>query len=385
MVKPMCDAEADVVVIGAGPAGSMAAMKTASKGYNIFLVEKDASPGESSVCAGGLAGISAKALNLAENVVEKNITKWVCHFPWQTYILNSPAISFQRTAFNRSLAENAEKSGAKLLTSTLAGNISRSTDKIIIHLKNRTTGKNCKINAKLAIFADGPNTLASRLFEDLGFKATPDNTAHAAIYELGWEHNPLDCFEFFYDAKVAPWGYGWIFPKKNLLNVGVACQMSKMQHNIRTYLDFLVEKHPIASARLRGRAKLRFAADITPLQHANKICGDRVLVVGDAAGMVDPIWGAGIEYALRAGTLAASAAVRALEENEFEKTLRNEFEEKWKSGQGYKQIKRWQRFLRLLLVYSKLDKEAYARLVTLLMIKGRARKSSKSPYICQRP
>lgn len=371
--------EADVVVIGAGPAGSTAAREVSMKGYNVFLIEKDAYPGKNNVCGGCLHRAWVKKLSLPSGIVEKNISKTIYHFPRQTYVKNTPHIIVQRRVFDRFLTEKAVEQGSKLLVSTLALDVTPSRVGIVVSLKNRVTGENLKVKGKLVIFADGPNTLVSKKFKQVGF-GRKERKAFAAIYEIEWRNNPFEHLELFFDTNVSPWGYGWIFPNRDLLNVGVGVLMSKMQSNIKTYLDFLVNKHPIASRKLRGRPKLRFAADIIPAQHAHKIYGDRILVVGDAAGMVDPIWGAGIGYAIRGSMLAAKVAVKALEENTFDETFLSQFKKEWKRGETYKHIRKIQLLSRLFILYSRFDKNAYLRLQTLLAMKGGAYKFSQTDH-----
>lgn len=327
----MCNT--DAVVIGAGPAGSTAATEIAQKGYNVFLIEKDAFPGQTNVCAGGIDKVSVEHLNLPERIIEKNIATSIFYFPGKIYSLPTPSLSVQRNVFDRFLAERAEKCGVKLFTSTKAWDVARKKDEIIVFLRNLIANESYEVKTKLVIFADGPNTLSSKKFKNIGFARKPNNTAFAAIYEIQWENNPYDAFEYFFDTAISPWGYGWIFPKKNLLNVGVMSLLSKTRTNIKTLVDFLVDKHPIASKKLRGKSKLRFAADIIPLQHARKIYTDRVLVVGDAAGMVDPLWGGGIGYAIRGSAVAAMVAVKALEKNRFDENFLSLFEKKWKKKQ----------------------------------------------------
>jgi len=304
--------DADVVIVGAGPAGSTAAAEIARRGHSLFLVEKSAYPGETNVCAGGVDKHSVEHLNLPEGIIEKKIDTVTCYFSTKVFSRPASGLSVQRNIFDRYLAERAEKYGAKLVTSTIAWDITRKKDEIVVFLRNRVTDESYEVKAKLVILADGPSTLSSKKFENIGFIRKPHNMALAAIYEIEWENNPCESFEYFFDTATSPWGYGWIFPKKNLVNVGVMSLMSKTRANIRTLLDFLVDKHPVASKKLHGKPKLRFAADIIPLQHAKKIYTDRVLVVGDAAGMVESIGGGGISYAIRGSTIAAAVAVKAL-------------------------------------------------------------------------
>ena len=372
--------ESDVVVVGAGPAGSAAAREISAEGYNVFLVEKDAYPGENNVCAGCISQPCAESLDLAEEIIEKRISKAVYYFPWKTYVQSILHVTVLRSVFDRFLAEKAVKKGAKLLVSTLAFDVTRSQDEIVVNLKNRVTGEKDKVKAKLAIFADGPTTLASKKFRGIGFQRDQQK-ALAAIYDIEWRNNPFEHLEVFFDRNVSPWGYGWIFPKKDWLNVGVDCSISKMRGNIRTYLDFLVDKHPAASRNLHGRRKLTFAASIIPLAHAKRIYDDRVLVVGDAGGMVDPLWGGGIGYAIKGGMLAAEVALKALKEDCFDETSLSQFQKEWKKGKAYKLIRKVQLALELFNIYSRFDEDAYFRLHHLLALKGRAYKVDKMPTL----
>ncbi len=120
------------------------------------------------------------------------------------------------------------------------------------------------MNSELVVFADGPSSLARGCF-GLGFVRSPDNTAFGAVYEIESRNNPIDYYEYYFGRDVAPYGFGWIFPKKHLLNVGVACLLSKLQRNIRDHLNYFVTQHAIASKRIANRRILRFAAGLIPV------------------------------------------------------------------------------------------------------------------------
>jgi flavin-dependent dehydrogenase len=214
----------------------------------------------------------------------------------------------------------------------------------------------------------------------LGFpRSRPDLTVHSAIYELEWKNNPLNCFEFFFYRQL-PWGYGWVFPKNDVLNVGVGSLISEMRANIKEYLDYFVEKFPLVSRNLRNLKKVRFAADIIPAAHARHIVGDNMMLVGDAAGMVDPISGAGIGRAMEGGSIAGEVASRALRERRFDSSFLKQFERMWKRTQGYKDI-RWDslggRFT--LRYYSKLDKDAFYKFMRLAIWREDAHKIKLTP------
>jgi len=360
--------ECDVAVIGAGPAGSVVAKEISKKGYKVLLIEKDVYPGEKNVCAGGINKDHIKNLNLPNRIIEKEILKSVYHYPWATYNKNISQITVLRRVFDKFLAEKAVEEGTNLLTSTLAFDLAINKKDIEVFIKDRVTGAVNGVKAKIAIFADGPSTLVSRKFKGIGL-GREKMRAFAAIYEIEWRNNPLKSYEFFVHREVSPWGYGWIFPKRDLLNVGVGCLLPKLRKNIRTHLDFLVDEHPVASKRLSGRPKKRFSASIIPFEHADKIHADRIMVVGDAAGMVDPIWGGGIVYGIRGSMLAAKTAVMALEANDFTDTYLSRYEREWENGDTFKHLRKLQLFIRPFLFLSKLDKYAYYKLHRILALK----------------
>jgi digeranylgeranylglycerophospholipid reductase len=364
--------ERGLVVIGAGPGGSSAAKTAAETGQDVLLIEKDRYAGERTVCGGGLEPPFAQRLagRFPSGVVDKYMTDWLIYPPLRHnlpdrtyYASNVLGMSFQRCIFDRFLAEDAARSGADLRVQTVATDVKQNAEGVTVRLRDRQASREYEVRSRLVIFADGPKTLAQKF--GLGFPRTrPDVTAHAAIYELEWKNNPLNCFEFFLDRQI-PWGYGWVFPKKDVLNVGVGCLMSRMTTNIKAYLDYFVEESPFASRNLRSLKKVRFAADIIPVAHASHIVGDNMMVVGDAAGMVDPIWGGGIGHAISGGTIAGEVASRALDENRVDSTFLKQFERKWKRTSEYRDLRLAFLGYRLFLRFSRFDDDAFYKFMKL--------------------
>jgi len=373
--------ETEAVVVGAGPAGSSAARVIAESGHEVLLLEKDRYSGETAVCGGGLAGdFAERALaRLPRTIVEKYITDWLIYMPDKTYHLaNQPGLSVCRREFDRFLAEDAASKGANLRVQTVATNLRREGDRIVINVRDRAVSRQYAVKSKLVVFADGPCTMARML--GLGFpRAKPDITIHAAIYELEWRNNPLNCFEFFFDEKVSPWGYGWVFPKRDFLNVGVGCLISQMKGNIGAYLNYFVEKYERVWGCLRTLRRIRFAADIIPIAHAPRIVGDNAMAVGDAAGMVDPIWGGGIGMAMEGASIAGQVAAAALEEGRFDASFLTQYETRWKKTADYKYLRRAHWAHELFLKYSTFDRHAFLKFMRLALWKGNSRELKLSP------
>ena len=341
---------ADVVVIGSGPAGSSTANIVAGAGYNVLLVEKDEWPGKNNVCGGGMSEQRADKLKLPDKIVEKRIPYEVHYYPWGVYENRERHASILRNKFDRYLAERAEENGSTLLTSTKVVDVKRRDGRIVVYTSNN---KNiATISSDLVIFADGVNTLAKKF--GIGFKRNNNNTALGLVYEIECKENPIDHYEMFYDRNISGWGYGWIFPKKDLMNVGVGCRISNIRGNIKDMMHYFINS-PVVSTKIQGRKILNKKAALIPLAPAREIHDQSMLVVGDAAGMVYPFFGAGIENAIVAGEIAGRVAISALEENDFSKQFLSVYKKQWEKTGNYALMKRQSLMSKFLLPLSNLD------------------------------
>jgi len=326
----------DAVVVGAGPAGTTVGEKIASDGYNVLMIEKDCSPGKNKVCGGAVSKRQFPDIKLPKQVIEKEIHKLTFHFPdEQLEIHNKDGyMILDRGKFDQFLAQKAVKKGAKLMTSTKVQDLIRSDGHINITLKKFPKRKISKVKARLVVFADGVNTLANKKF-GIGFKKSPDYTALAIIYDLHSQNNKLDSLEFFFSEDISPTGYGWIFPRKDSINLGVICLMSKLQHNIRQPLDYL-----LTLRKLRSLEVIRYGARLVPQSIPKRIHGDSILVVGDAAGTAESFSGSGITNAIVNGKVAAKIAVEALESKKLTANFMSRYENSWKETPNYKNMLR---------------------------------------------
>ena len=355
---------ADVAVIGGGPAGARTAERIASLGYDTLIIEKDAYAGETNVCGGSMDLAFAEGIDVPSEFT-KVIDRWVYYFPFKVVEVRSRNLSFSRKNFDRYLADRAVRRGAHLLCRTLATQAQVSHDSVRISVLARESGESKVIESKVAVFADGPSTLAHKSF-GIGFHGTPKNMAVGAIYEFE-QDGGNDSYDLFFDPLISPWGYGWIFPKLDHLNVGVTCLVARSPTNLKACLDYLAFKHPVASKKLEGRRKLRFAAASIPLAPADRLSSTRVMTVGDAAGMVDAIWGGGIGWGLRASELVARVASEALEANKFDASFMARYDNLWKRTSDYLLLKNFERLTNITLPLQRLYANAYPRLVQFLV------------------
>lgn len=345
----------DVVIVGAGPAGSSTAKIIAEKGYDVILAEKDEFPGKTNICAGGMPAYLIKELGLSAQIIEKNIKREKHYFPWGVRTGDLDQVTVMRSVFDNSLAQRAVEEGARLITDTLIKDVVVKKDGIIASSSNST------IKSKLLVFADGPNTLAYRKF-GIGFKPDPDNTSVSVACEVQWEDNPFDQYEYYYGEDIMPWGFAWIFPKKNSLNVGVGGLKSKLDTNIINSLNYLFDGNPLTSEKLKGRKILSMGSALIPAAPAKTIFSERILVAGDAAGMVDPITGGGIPFAIDGGRLAGEVCVKALEAGDCSSRFLSQYQTLWQKTNNYYAIYRNYLLSDIFLYLTKFKKNIFFKI-----------------------
>lgn len=347
--------KSDIVVLGAGPAGSTTASTIAKKGYDVILVEKDEYPGKTNVCAGGMPKSVIEDTGLNSNVIEKEITGEKHYFPWGIKTGKLEHVTVYRNVFDRSLADKSVDDGAKLLTNTLIKDVSVKSDGVYL-----SSGE-VSIKSNLIVFADGPNTFAYKKF-GIGFKPDRDKTIVSAECEVEWKDNSLDQFEFYYGYDISPWGYGWIFPRRNTVNVGVGCLYSEININVIETLNYLLKKHPLTHEKLKGRKMVSFSSATIPIAPAKRIFGERMVVVGDAAGMVDPMTGGGIDHAINGGKVAGDICVAALINEDFSAKFLSRYQTLWHRTQDHSYIYGKYLLSNVALQALKFDKNAFPKL-----------------------
>jgi len=354
----MPNLKTDVVVIGAGPAGSTTARVIAEHGFDVILVEKDEFPGITNVCAGGTLRSVIEEAGLSSDIIEKVIQAERHYFPWGENEIKVELITVYRHIFDRCLAEKAVEKGAKMLTKTQIRDISIENNGVQV-----CSGENT-IDSKLVVFADGPNTLAYKRF-GIGFKPELDKTFVSLTCEIQWENNPLNHCEFHYGNDIVPWGYGWVFPKRNTVNVGVGCIYSKLSSNLIDSMNYMLNNYPLTGKKFKEMKILQRSSALIPAAPAKRIFGERMLVVGDAAGMVDPVTGGGIMHAVNGGKLAGKICAMSLEAEDFSPKFLSQYQDMWHKTIDHQWINNKFLASNVFLFLSKFDRNAYPKLAAL--------------------
>jgi geranylgeranyl reductase family protein len=292
----------DVAVIGAGPAGAMAALAAASLGKRVVILERFGIP-RYKTCAGGLVGAAMNALpsgfSPPVQAVAKSFTFSLRGSPERTRTSSVPLVNLvRRDEFDAALVDEAVAAGATVYDNTAVTRLTAGADAMRVTTRNRGD-----INARVVVGADGSAGRSAAYVGvvldqvDLGLEVelVPPGDQSAA-----WADRIL------IDWGTIPGAYAWVFPKGDTLSVGVIAERGHPDLT-RSYLrDFL------ARLGLDQQAAVVSSGHLTRCRTRDSpLYRDRVLVAGDAAGLLEPWTREGISFALRSGTIAGRAAAQA--------------------------------------------------------------------------
>src|SRR5438094_6133776 len=306
--------DVDVLVVGAGPAGAVAAWeaKRAAPELDVLLLERDRAVGAPVRCAEGVgdAGLREFASPDAAPWVARKITRVVFIAPDDTEVgvaEREVGWILDRTRFDAFLAAQAVAQGAELRVGTEAAELRRVVDGRWEVCARGSQGA-ATWRARIVIGADGVETMVGR-WAGLDTRVPARDMESCAQYVLqGIDFDPNAIYLQFGD-HIAPGGYAWLFPKGvGIANVGLGLVALRADgRNAREYLDAWIARRYPGSATVGATVG---GVIVNPT--IKQTYGDGVLIAGDAAHMVNPLSGAGIVNAMKGGRLAGRAAAAAI-------------------------------------------------------------------------
>lgn len=334
--------ELDVIIIGAGPAGCACALMLADSGLKVAVIDKDKSPKEK-ICGDGLSKDVINQIEMFPPIVKSSFEKisnklFSSGIRFYSPDNNCLEISFEqenksvsgyvceRRAFDEMLVScvktfpNIElHEGCKVL------NIETRANEVSVFTESNV------FTAKIIVGADGANSLVAKKLASIEKDKSSQCIGIRGYFENVNGFHSGNYIELHFYKEILP-GYIWLFPMAdNKANVGIgmmADDISKQKINLNNLLEEFINKHPNIAPRFSNAKQIgKFEAWRIPLgTKKRKISGERFLLAGDAAYIVDAFTGEGIGNALRSGRVAADHIKECFEKNRFDKDFNQTYD-----------------------------------------------------------
>jgi digeranylgeranylglycerophospholipid reductase len=314
----------DAIIIGGGPAGSYTADKLAEKGHRVMVLERNRRIGDSVCCTGIISQECANAFAIADGVILRwvNSARLVSPSGNQLSLWREKpqACILDRVAFDVSLAERAQDAGAVYVLNSLVKDIAIAGDRVVVGASCQ--GKETEFQARAVVIASG---FGSGLCQRLGLGRFGDFTigAQAEVETVG-----IDEVEVYFGREMAPGFFAWLVP--TMPPMARAGLMSRRTPGLylKKWLDSLAAQGKIASAGVK------LSCGGIPLKPLPRTCGERLLVIGDAAGQVKPTSAGGIYYGLLCADIAARTLHQALVDSDLSAKRLMRYERGWRKKLG---------------------------------------------------
>lgn len=331
----------DAIVVGAGPAGSTAAKYLAEKGVKTLLVDKEDFP-RKKPCGGGLPTRVLQQYPYVNELVNSISYGSITHSSSLRYnfeiIRDQPLLATVfRNEFDFGLVKFAQKSGATFQGGKKVKDLTIQKSKAKIRFED---GK--EIETQIVLGCDGMRSIVAK---KTGLCKKHEKICVCIMQEQPMTKKQLD--HYFTDKRITHIfikaqgiaGYGWIFPKKDGINIGLgefksATDTSESKPRLKDiYKKYIatLKENKILPQEFPMKNLEGGTLPVFPLE---KTYANRVLLCGDAAGFINPITGEGIYYAMSSGEMAASVASEALKAKDTSEHYLSKYEKIWRNDFG---------------------------------------------------
>ena len=322
----------DVLIAGAGPAGAAAAAHLAGAGLKVALIDQQAFPRDK-VCGdfvGPVALLELRRLGVTSQPAYRQsnvIHRAAVHLDGKLMInslmpevpgLPTHGAVIPRMTLDAWIVSAAQAAGAHLIENCRVKGYTVDGEGVTVNGEQRGVQKSWR--ARLLIGADGSSSLVARVLH--GQNGSPDNRIIAVRAYYEDVRGPADQCDLYFSSDSFP-GYYWLFPtSETSANVGVGMLVKTLPpptEHLAALLERLAGQDPAFSQRIgRGRRLGKIAGwPLTTYDPASPITAERVLLAGDAAGLINPLNGEGIQYALLSGRWAAETVLEAAAADDF--------------------------------------------------------------------
>jgi digeranylgeranylglycerophospholipid reductase len=329
--------EYDVIVVGAGPGGSIAA-QTAAEECDVLLIEKRQEIGAPVRCAEGIDNVRfSKFIQPNKKWIVSTINGARILAPDGTTLHPSGEaigmeggmfLILERKLFDRELAKNAARAGAHVMVRT------RATGLIVENgavkgVKLNRLGENFEVRSTVVIGADVVESKVGR-WGGINTTLKLKDIESCVQYHMAHVDKPVDTMDFYLGSS-APSGYAWAFPKgEQEANIGLGVLASKL--NGKRPVDYLNE---FVSKNFPEGQPVEFVMGGVPVSDELKTTiANGLMLVGDAAHHCDPLTGGGIMNAMEGGRIAGDVAIKAVRQHDSSSKVLKEYETRWHNSYG---------------------------------------------------
>lgn len=346
----------EVIVIGGGPVGSSVAYRLAAAGYRVVVLEKREKPGGKVCCTGIVSQQCVSSWAISDSVILRRVNSGRVVSPsgkllklWRP---ETQACIVDRAAFDLALARRAQGEGVEYQFNTLATDLAVSGDGVKVIATSQ--GERLNLMAKAVVIATG---FGSALVNRLGLGQVGDLVRGAQVEVEG---PGVEETEVYLGQGIAPGFFGWLVPTSpERALVGLLSR-----HRPELYLRKLITSLTAQGKIAPTESKPSYGG--IPLKPLSRTYGERLVVVGDAAGQVKPTTGGGIYYGLLCADIAASVLHQALASDDLSARSLSRYERGWKQRLGWDlKVGYWARRL-----YERLSDRQIEQLFDIIMSQG---------------
>jgi digeranylgeranylglycerophospholipid reductase len=320
----------DVIVVGGRVGGSTASLFASKSDVDVLMIEKRQEIGSPVQCAEGVTYGTFETLEMkpSDRYIRSRIKGAHIHAPDGRRISYEGGIAegliIDRKIFDKELAIKSAKAGTDIMLKTNVKDLIIKDHKIC-GVVAKHLGKTMEIFSDVVIGADGVESNMARLAGIETYR-DPKSIASCAQYEVvGMDIDP-EYLEFYFGSEIAPNGYLWVFPKGDgVANVGLGIRGSV--DNAITYLNKYMSKFDLTPVELN-------IGGVPVSGPIEKTYTDGFLVVGDAAGQVDPITGGGIHTTISCARTAGEVAAESVKSGDSSSQYLKAYQDKWKKNIG---------------------------------------------------
>ncbi len=322
--------DAEVVVIGAGPAGSLAARQLARKGHSVLLLEEHSQIGRPVHCAGliGIEGLRNNGILPSSDVIAQRVHQSIFHAPSGTQIVLAKkkphAFVLHRDRLDQQLAKEAEIAGTAIQLETRVIRVTREQHQMRVQVTEK--GKRKQLRTQFVVNAEGINAQLMKPFNLP--RPKPKYMLPALQYEVTNVSLSTDTVHLFFNNQLATHFFAWVIPiDAHHARVGLAASHKQTP---RALDKFLSRCHLTLDAKIEKR----YGGIVYTGGPSSKTVAQRFVNIGDAAGQTKATTGGGVVAGGACAVMVASSIHRALQAKTYNHGELRQYEHAWKRNWG---------------------------------------------------